>query len=63
MLNVILNKNEEENVKLGFPWVYNNEIYSFDGEIFNGEVVKVLNYNKEFATELYNKFEKIICII
>ena len=27
MLNVILNKNEEENVKLGFPWVYNNEIY------------------------------------
>ena len=49
MLNVILNKNEEENVKLGFPWVYNNEIYSFDGEIFNGEVVKVLNYNKEFV--------------
>ena len=40
MLNVILNKNEEENVKLGFPWVYNNEIYSFDGKIFNGEVVK-----------------------
>lgn len=49
MLNIILNKNEEENVRLGFPWVYNNEIYSFDGEIVNGEVVKVLSYNKEFV--------------
>ena len=49
MLNIILNRNEEDNIKLGFPWVYNNEIYSFDGEIINGEVVKVLSFNKEFV--------------
>jgi 23S rRNA (cytosine1962-C5)-methyltransferase len=49
MLNIILNKGEENNVLMGFPWVYNNEIYSFDGEIINGEVVKVLTFDRKFV--------------
>lgn len=49
MLNVILNKNEEFNVLDGFPWIYNNEVNSFDGEIVNGSVCKVLSFNKEFV--------------
>lgn len=49
MLNIILNKNEEDNVLMGFPWVYNNEIYSFDGDIVNGEVVKVLTFDNKFV--------------
>lgn len=49
MLNIILNKGEENNVLVGFPWVYNNEIYTFDGEIVNGDVVKVLTYDRKFV--------------
>ena len=49
MINIILNKGEENNVLIGFPWVYNNEIYTFDGEIINGDVVKVLTYDRKFV--------------
>ena len=49
MLSVVLNKGEENNVLIGFPWVYNNEIYTFDGEIINGDVVKVLTYDRKFV--------------
>ncbi|MBR4496538.1 MAG: class I SAM-dependent rRNA methyltransferase [Acholeplasmatales bacterium] len=48
MLNIILNKNEEKEKLEGFPWIFNNEIYSFDGIIKNGEVVKVLTFDKKF---------------
>lgn len=37
MLKVILNKNEEENILNGYPWVFNNEIINFEGPI---EMVK-----------------------
>lgn len=49
MLNVILNKNEEKEKIEGFPWIFNNEINSFDGNIVNGEVVKVLTIDKKFV--------------
>ncbi len=38
MLDVILNKNEEKEKLEGFPWVFNNEIYTFEGNIVNGSV-------------------------
>ena len=49
MLNVILNKNEELNILNGFPWVYNNEIKTFEGNIINGDVCKVLNIDHKFV--------------
>lgn len=49
MLNIYLNKTEEENILNGFPWVYNNEINHFDGVIKSGEIVKVYSFNKEFV--------------
>ena len=49
MLIVKLNKNEEENILNGFPWVYNNEVNNFIGEIKNGEVVKVVTYDNKFV--------------
>ena len=48
MLIVKLNPNEEENILHGFPWVYNNEINSFFGDIKNGEIVKVHSFNNTF---------------
>ncbi len=48
MLNVILNKNEEIEKINGFPWIFNNEINGFEGNIVNGEVVRVLTYEKKF---------------
>lgn len=49
MLEVILNLGEEENVLNGFPWIYNNEVHHFNGEIISGEVCKVLTQKKEFV--------------
>lgn len=49
MLVVKLNPNEEENVSHGFPWVYNNEIHSFIGQIENGEVVQVNSFDNRFV--------------
>ena len=49
MLIVKLNSNEEENISKGFPWVYNNEVHSFHGEIKNGEVVQINTFNNEFV--------------
>ncbi len=49
MLNVILNKYEEENVLKGYPWVFNNEINGFDGIIENGKVCKVLTNDGKFV--------------
>lgn len=49
MLNVILNKNEEIEKLEGFPWIFNNEINNFEGNIVNGEVVKVLTIDKKFV--------------
>ena len=49
MLNVILNKNEEIEKLQGFPWIFNNEINSFEGNIVNGEIVKVLTIDRKFV--------------
>ncbi|MDE6414518.1 MAG: class I SAM-dependent rRNA methyltransferase [Anaeroplasmataceae bacterium] len=48
MLIIKLNLNEEGNILNGFPWVYNNEVHSFHGEIQNGEVVQINNFYNEF---------------
>ena len=49
MLSVILNKNEEKEKLEGFPWVFSNEVNSFDGEIVNGEVCRVLTNDRRFV--------------
>lgn len=49
MLNIILNKKEEDNVLNGYPWFFNNEINNFEGVIENGKVCRVLNSNHEFV--------------
>ncbi|MDE7213543.1 MAG: class I SAM-dependent rRNA methyltransferase, partial [Anaeroplasmataceae bacterium] len=49
MVIVKLNPKEEENILKGFPWVYNNEVHSFQGDIQNGEVVQIHTYNNEFV--------------
>ncbi|MGM9971108.1 MAG: class I SAM-dependent rRNA methyltransferase [Anaeroplasmataceae bacterium] len=48
MLTVILNKFEEREKQDGFPWIFNNEINSFEGEIVNGDVCKVLTFERKF---------------
>ncbi len=49
VLSVILNKNEEKEKLEGFPWVFSNEVNSFDGEIVNGEVCRVLTNDRRFV--------------
>lgn len=49
MLTVILNKNEEKEKLNGFPWIFNNEVNAFEGEIVNGEICRVLSFNRDFV--------------
>ena len=49
MLEIILNKNEEKEKLEGFPWVFNNEVNRFSGQIVNGEVCKVLSFDNKFV--------------
>ena len=49
MLSVILNRNEEVNILNGYPWVFNNEVHSFEGKIENGKVCKILTIDKKFV--------------
>lgn len=49
MLKVILNKNEEIEKLNGFPWVFNNEVSGFIGDIKNGEVCEVVTNDKKFV--------------
>lgn len=61
MLNIYLNKNEEHEKLLGFPWIYNNEINHFEGEIKSGEVVRVYTSNNEFLCYgFFNASSKIM---
>lgn len=49
MLKIRLNPNEEKEKLEGFPWIFNNEIHSFDGTIENGEVCFVESYSHQFV--------------
>ena len=48
MLKVYLNKNEEKEKLNGYPWIFNNEINRFDGEIKSGEVCEVRTFENKF---------------
>lgn len=49
MLKVILNRNEEENILNGYPWVFNNEVNNFEGTIENGKVCSVYTFDHQFV--------------
>jgi len=48
MLKVYLNRNEEKEKLNGYPWIFNNEINRFDGEIKSGEVCEVRTFENKF---------------
>lgn len=61
MLQVFLNRTEEENIKNGYPWVFNNEVNHFEGEIKSGDVCSVLDYNGNFVGKgFFNANSKIM---
>ena len=61
MLKVILNKNEEFNILNGYPWVFNNEINNFVGNIENGKVCMVYSFDNRFiAYGFLNTSSKIM---
>ncbi len=62
MLIVKLNPKEEENILNGFPWVYNNEIHSFLGEISNGEIVQVNSFENAFVAYGFLNIESKLMI-
>lgn len=61
MLKVFLNPKEEENVKNGYPWLFNNEINHFEGEIKSGEVCEVYSSDNTFVGQgFFNASSKIM---
>ena len=58
---VFLNKNEEKRILEGHPWIFNNEVYSFEGDIVSGEICEVYSYDKRFIGKgFFNSSSKII---
>ena len=49
MLIVYLNKNEEKEKLEGYPWIFNNEVNHFDGEIKSGDVCEVKTLDNRFV--------------
>lgn len=61
MLKVYLNKSEEDNLLLGFPWVYNNEISRFEGEIKSGEICSVYTASNTYVGKgFFNAASKLM---
>ena len=61
MLKVFLNKNEEIEKKEGYPWIFNNEVNHFEGDIESGKVCKVYTYDNKFlAYGFFNSASKIM---
>ena len=61
ILKVILKKNEEIRIKQGDPWVFSNEVASFEGKIKSGELCGVYSFNHEFIGRGFlNTASKII---
>ena len=61
MLKVILKKNEEIEKLNGYPWIFSNEIYNFEGEIKSGEICKVYTSNNIFLCyDFFNANSKIM---
>lgn len=48
-MKIYLNKNEEERIIKGHPWIFSNEIFKFEGNIVSGEVCEVYTYNNNFV--------------
>lgn len=48
MLKVFLNKGEEKEKILGYPWIFNNEVNRFDGNIINGDICMALTFEGKF---------------
>ena len=60
MLEVYLNKDVKKNYLLT-PFIYNNEVNRFKGEIKSGEIVKVYSFNEEFiGLGFFNSLSKIM---
>lgn len=49
MTKVTLRKNEERRVKQGHLWIFSNEIVKVEGEVSNGDVVKVYDARNNFV--------------
>lgn len=61
MLSVYLNQNEEQNILNGYPWVYNNEVNHFSGDIVSGKVCRVLTIKGVFvAYGFFNANSKLM---
>ena len=61
MLEVYLNKFEEKEKLEGFPWIFNNEVNHFKGNIVNGDACKVYtSENKFLCYGFFNSISKIM---
>ena len=61
MLKVFLNKNEEKRLLRGHPWVFNNEVNRFEGEIKAGCICDVYSYDSRFIGRgFFNSNSKIM---
>lgn len=58
---VFLNKGEEKRLLEGHPWVFNNEVNRFEGNIKSGAICEVYSFNDRYIGKgFFNSSSKII---
>jgi len=45
---IYLNKTEEDRIRFGHAWVFNNEVNRIEGQIKSGDILSVFTHNAEF---------------
>jgi 23S rRNA (cytosine1962-C5)-methyltransferase len=60
--NVYLRKNEERRIKKGHLWVFSNEIEKVEGEVSNGEIIKVFDSRNNFICSGFYNANSLIAV-
>ena len=61
IFKVFLNKGEEKRLLEGHPWVFNNEVKSFEGKIISGEICEVYSFDNRYVGKgFFNSSSKIM---
>lgn len=59
---IILRKNEERRVKEGHLWIFSNEIVKVEGEVSNGDIVKVYDSRNNFIGSGFYNANSLIAV-
>ncbi len=62
MASAVLKRNQDRRVRAGHPWVFSNEIASFDGAVSDGDIIDVVDARGAFVARGYLNRHSLIAV-